>query len=600
MCGFFTAISQKHFATSNSDDLQARGQSLYNKIEQDLKIRGPDESRWMVREGIFFSHARLSIIDLISGQQPMESSDKSRVVVFNGEIYNFQDIRRRNAGYPFHTKSDTECLFTINDLNDPQDFLEDLRGMFSFVMADFRQKKILVARDRFGKKPLFVSKIGDQVFFSSRIKSIMKASDDPLKISNYGLGYYLDFGFIPAPFSIISGIEKLCPGEWRVYDLEGQLQSSGRISFFSENSLLSADHQQIDSSNLTLALKQATKTRLISERPIGLLLSDGVDSSVLAKIYQSTLMESTANKLKAYIFESPDPNLNESVGAADFATKIGLDFDIVKFELSDSNPISEILDKLDEPFADLSIFPTYLVYKKLKESATVAITGDGGDELFGGYPYQFQNNFALDMFRYQGIEHFPLRTWRKIRELPSLFSRNSYLYHRLSTSGLVNSVYFDKFAGLIPREKDRFEELRKKRPEFSFGKDLIKSQWNNTITLGLCDRMLVKVDICSMAAGVEARSPFLDEDLWVMIMKSNYVQTCFDQRVAKKKLIEYASSFKTISTKRGFSMNYEKLARSLNIKKPTLSMSKLRTSHDPPALTNMILTEWINKNGVSV
>jgi len=531
------------------------------------------------------------LMDLKTGQQPMVSSDTERAVVFNGEIYNFKELKNSAKDYTFRTQSDTELLLSLKDLLHPQDFLDSLRGMFSFCLVDYKNDLILVARDRFGKKPLFCGNIGGHFFASSRLKTIqaMTSPHSP-PVSAFGLGYFVDFGFIPAPFSMLEGIEKLLPGEWRVYNLSGQQRRKGFIASRSlPYSINYAQTRHMTNEIFEHTMQMSIQSRLNSERPIGLLLSDGVDSSIIAKMLVDLQNAGKAENIKAIILSSGD-EFDESEGAARFARNIGLNYEIASMDLMGNN-IQSTLDILDEPFADLSIFPTFKAFKALKSYATVALTGDGGDELFGGYPYQYQNRFLYDALpfpSYYGI----LRRLKLFKDLPHALSKPAYLYRRLSNSGLFHSPYYRKYSDQIPKPRDRFEALIASRPDFITGGDISLSQWNNSVSLGLSDRMLTKVDVCSMGAGVEARSPFLDEDLWNLIMLSDATQT--DQLYAKCKtfLKTYLEPYKPVGTKRGFSMNYERLMSSNAKSRHSIVSARFLSDSTPAQIADKIMHNW--------
>lgn len=586
MCGFIVQIECNDQATVEDSD------TLFERIKGDLQIRGPDAQNFIAKDNVFMAHARLSIIAIESGHQPMVTRDFERAVVFNGEIFNHSDLRSDFPSYPFKTTSDTELLLALENIQDPQSFLNNLRGMFSFAVVDFHKKRMLVARDRFGKKPLFVGKLNGKLFASSRINTIVDAlPKSAVEVSKYGLGYFVDFGFIPAPFSIVEGVEKLLPGEWRVYDFSGEVCSKG----FVESRTLPCEIEAQSPTHLSNKsfegmMKSSLQTRLVAERPIGLLLSDGIDSSIIAKTLVDLKSKKLGKDIKAIILASGD-EFDESKGAAKFAKSIGLDYEVVDMQSSQSN-FDEALAIMDEPFADLSFFPTYFAFKALKNYATVALTGDGGDELFGGYPYRFQNRYFGNFFQLSTY-YGPLRRLKLLKDLPHAVSKSSYLYRRLSTSGLFHSPFYKKYKHEIPSIKDRFEALKAARPDFNFDGEISLSQWHNSVSLVLSDRMLTKVDVCSMGAGVEARSPFLDEDLWNSIMQTDATNSDQVTGQCKTFLKNYIGPFKENAPKRGFTMDYSRFTQTGS--KQNRMASKFLSDSQPAEVAERILESWLNR-----
>lgn len=588
MCGFIVQIE------CEGDKPSEDPKTLFHRIEKDLSIRGPDAQKFISQDNVFMAHARLSIIALTTGHQPMLDTTSDRAVVFNGEIYNHLSLRKKFPLHNFRTQSDTEILLAIDNLESPQAFLDDLRGMFSFAIADFRKKRLLVARDRFGKKPLFVGKVNGKLFASSRLNTIINSvGKNAVKVSPYGLGYFADFGFIPAPFSMVEGIEKLLPGEWRVYDLSGNKCSQGFIESRILPGEVDFNHgKRLENEQFEELMRASLQRRLVSERPVGLLLSDGIDSSIVAKTLVDLRKSGLGKDVKAIILASGD-QFDESKGASEFARSLGLDYELVPMK-TDNDSFAEALNIIDEPFADLSLFPTYFAFKALNKYATVALTGDGGDELFGGYPFQYQNRFVGDLLNFPQ-KYGPLRRLKLLKDIPHSLSKSGYLYRRLSTSGLFHSQYYKKYEESIPSPRDRFEALVASRDDFRIKDDIELSQWHNSVSLVLSDRMLTKVDVCSMGAGVEARSPFLDEDFWNLIMKTDATQVDQINSQCKTFLKRYLKPFKDEGPKRGFSVDYSRFSKGKTEGFGKKFSSKFLSDSEPASIADQILSKWFER-----
>lgn len=581
MCGILLQLNR------NEQSLEGEAEFIFNRIHDDLKIRGPDDQGYYSKENIFMAHGRLGILDIENGRQPMLKN--SRVIVYNGEIYNYKELKKQYDGVEYRTNCDTEILLSIPNIDNPSDFLGSLRGMYAFALVDYEQQRLLVARDHFGKKPIYIGNLENKLFVSSRVKTILKLLNSSNRVSPTGLGYYADFGFIPAPFSIIDGVEKLLPGEWRVYDLKGNQLKKGFTNILRYPSSLSPSDQTLEFEDFAEQIYQSTKTRMNSDRPVGVLLSDGIDSSIVTHSIKRIMEEENVN-YKAFILSSGDA-YDESKGAANFAEAIGIDYKIIKMKVNEET-YAEATSALDEPFADLSIFPTYAAFKALKEYATVAITGDGGDELFGGYPYQFNNRFFLNILDFVSSYGF-LRRIKLLKDVPHAFSKKSYLYRRISNSGLFHSSYYQELRKKIPSYEQRYRMLCKSRGNSVFAGDIEQAQWSNSIEIGLKDRMLTKVDVCSMGAKVEARSPFLDEDLWNRCMVYSATSQVFKNKDCKQFLKNYASPFKVNPKKSGFTINYERfLQKSANNIKHSAANKVFSSTHSN-SLVYKILMDWM-------
>ncbi|MDZ7332186.1 MAG: asparagine synthase (glutamine-hydrolyzing), partial [candidate division KSB1 bacterium] len=375
-----------------SDPNRSVDQMVIQKMCDVIVHRGPDEEGNYVTGNVGLGMRRLSIIDLDTGKQPISNEDDTLWIVFNGEIYNFQEIRDEleKRGHRFKTRSDTETILHAYEQYG-EACVQLLNGMFAFAIWDSRDQSLFLARDRLGKKPLYYLHDKDRFIFGSEIKSILQAEDIPRRIDLEALDHFLTFEYIPAPLSIFQDIRKLPPahtlkfkrGEIRVRSYwEMQLRSNG------------ATPDQLKA-QLRDLLQDAVRLRLVSDVPLGAFLSGGIDSSTIVALMAQVMKE----PVKTFSIGFEDSTYNELHYARMIAEKFKTDHHefIIKpdaVELSDT-----LLKFLDEPFGDFSIFPTYLVSKMARQYVTVVLSGDGGDELFAGYDTYIADKIARKYYQ---------------------------------------------------------------------------------------------------------------------------------------------------------------------------------------------------------
>ncbi|MEZ0538239.1 asparagine synthase (glutamine-hydrolyzing) [Fibrella arboris] len=376
------------FTGRGSDD------DLLRMIRQ-LKHRGPDFQGGDVKPGrnalVGLGHARLSIIDLSSGaNQPFYTEDQQIGMVFNGEIYNYVALKEELQAlgkYHFRTTSDTEVLLYLYQEHGVKLF-DKINGMFAFAIYDFRTGQTLLARDRMGKKPLHYSVIGDTLIYGSEPKALLQHPLVSKAISPDALNAYLTFEYVPTPYSIYRDIQKLEPGHYLLFE-------EGKITVNRPFWTIQFNHQPI-SFNAALSqfdalLNDATASRLVADVPLGVFLSGGLDSSAVAYYAQ----KNSESKIKTFSIGFQEKSYDEADYARTVARHLGTDHYEKVLTAQDSlNLLPDITAKLDEPFADASIIPTYLLSQFTRERVTVALGGDGSDELLAGYP-----TFASDYVR---------------------------------------------------------------------------------------------------------------------------------------------------------------------------------------------------------
>jgi len=493
------------------------------KMTTSLHHRGPDADGYYIDEGVALGHRRLSIIDLDTGQQPIHNEDKTVYVIFNGEIYNFPELKREleKRGHRFYTKTDTEVLVHLyEELG--EGLLEKINGMFAFAIWDGKKSKLFLARDRIGIKPLYYAYNGNKLAFASEPKALLQLPWVEGRLDPQGLSHYLSYDFIPVPYCIYKDIRKVPPGHQIVYQ-NGDL----RCERYWDLDLSDRFDWKLDGEEICELIWaefcRGVKMRLISDVPLGVLLSGGIDStSVLA-----ALKHEGVDGVKTFSIGFEDPSFDEAKyfrRAATFFETEHHEEVLAPHKLIEIIP--EVTSVLDEPLADASIMPTYLLSRFTKGYVKVALGGDGGDELFAGYPtYQ-----AFSLSRY--YERFP-RMIRYcieaiVKKLPVSFDNMSFDFRaKKFIDGIAyppverNYIWLGTFSPAMKEELmtngirgelggfNSFHVLHEYLKGKNFGSELGKLLYLDT-KLYLQEGVLAKVDRASMAHGLEVRVPFLD------------------------------------------------------------------------------------------
>ena len=514
MCGIAGFISKENTRI-------AEREQLLDAMCKIITHRGPDEQGTTVEGRAALGMRRLSIIDLKSGQQPIYNESGDKFIVFNGEIYNFRELKieLESLGHKFKTSSDTETILHAFE-EYGTNCLEHLRGMFAFAIWDKTDESLFIARDRVGKKPLFYSltKNGEFVF-GSELKSLLKNDNVSREIDFSALDSYLTFGYVPEEFCIFKEVRKLQPGHFLTYK-NGEIKTEKYWDFtYAKPVEIKTEAEYIE--ELQRLIKEAVKIRLVSEVPLGAFLSGGVDSSTVVAM-MSQLLDVP---VKTFSIGFNEDSFNE----LKFARMAADHFKTEHHEFIVTPDLVEIIDDLvwhfDEPFADPSSLPTYMVSKMAREYVTVALSGDGGDEVFAGY-----TRYANDKKR-RGFEKLPKvirqNVLQKLSEkLPSGTYGKNFLYNTSldAIDRYIDSVsYFNKL-----RRKSLYsnEFLAKLGSGFGAG-EVVFEQLATSVSTGndvdnllyldsktyLPGDILTKVDRMSMATSLEARVPFLDHKL---------------------------------------------------------------------------------------
>ena len=352
--------------------------SLIEKMTLTIKHRGPDDEGQVIVDTIGLGMRRLSIIDLATGHQPLSNEDDAVWIVFNGEIYNFKNLRDEleQKEHRFKTISDTESIIHGYEMWG-EDVCKKLNGMFGFAIWDRQKKKLLLGRDRLGIKPLYYYEDDEKIVFGSEIKSILQAPNVHLTIDFQALNNYLTFEYIPAPRSIFKEIRKLKPGHWLTWQA-GQIKI--RSYWHLEPNIADWNEKEAED-QLRSILKDSVKMRLISDVPLGAFLSGGIDSSIIVSLMADLQKE----PVKTFSIGFKESSYNELKYARAVANKYHTDHYELTIEPKALELTEKLIKHLDEPFGDFSIFPTFLVSQMARDVVTVVLSGDGGDELFAGY-----------------------------------------------------------------------------------------------------------------------------------------------------------------------------------------------------------------------
>ena len=349
-----------------------------------IRHRGPDDEGHYVAPGVALGMRRLSVIDVAGGTQPVANEDGSIQVVFNGEIYNYRELRETlvKRGHALASHSDTETLVHLYE--DERDRLvHRLRGMFAFAIWDARRGRLLIARDRLGIKPLYYWEPpnGGGVAFASELKSFLALDSFPRRLDPVALAEYLTLGYVPQPHSIFDAVKKLSPGHVLSWDRERGLQVAEYWTPVREEAPSMNEREATE--ELRRLLAETVRYHLEADVPLGAFLSGGIDSSTVVAHMAREMGES--RRVRTFSIGFDEPEFNEAPHAADVARALGTEHTELIVHADADALVEEVVRFFDEPFADSSALPTYLVSKLAREHVTVALSGDGGDELFGGY-----------------------------------------------------------------------------------------------------------------------------------------------------------------------------------------------------------------------
>ena len=472
-----------------------------------LAHRGPDADGLFVQEGIGLASRRLAIIDLAGGDQPIANEDGDVVVVQNGELYNHVDLRRslERAGHRFRTRSDTEVLVHAYE-EWGHGFAARLRGMFAVALWDARERRLTLARDRFGIKPLYYRDVGGELAFASELDALPRGELDPDAIEAF-----LAFNAIPAPLSIYREIRKLPPGHLLTWQA-----GVVKLERFARPGPLPPRHDADEAELLEecrARLRDSVRAHLVADVPVGVLLSGGVDSGALAAL----AAEESTGPVRTFSIGFEEASFDELAGARSVAERYGTQHRELVLRPDAALLLPALAAAFDEPFGDSSALPTYLVSKLAAEDVKVALSGEGGDELFGGYYTYVADQLAArlgGLARTAGplVERLPTSTARASFDLKAKrFVRSAHLPPLERHHGWKEILAPAVRAELTGRTSgfDPVDLLRARYAETEGHEQLTRLQDVDFGTY-LVDDLLVKTDRASMAWSLEARVPFLD------------------------------------------------------------------------------------------
>lgn len=493
---------------------------ILRAMRERLTHRGPDDAgEWYSPDfRVGLAHRRLAIIDLSPrGRQPMCDGPGKLVIVFNGEIYNFLDLRERleKMGHSFRSMSDTEVILEAYRAWGT-DCLKELNGMFAFCLYDDERRIFFLARDRAGEKPLYYRYSQGQFAFASELKALMADPGTQRNLNLEAVNYFLAYGYVPAPMSILHGVEKLPQAHAMVYDIDQDSLRSWKYWDLPET--VSHDHASLEElgSEFESLLRDAVRRQMVSDVPLGILLSGGCDSSLVTALAS----EIAPKPLRTFTVSFPGhPKYDEAPFARIVADHFGTEHNEIIADETSVGVIEELAAQFDEPFADHAMIPTYLVSRAIRRYVTVALSGDGGDELFGGYPHYVS---LLKLARLRRLIPPPLRSLAAgcaSRFLPvGTRYRNHVIGFRNQFDESVAHInlYFDKHARqqLLNREIIGAIDLglpeRQRMAHCLAPHSPLRQAMQTDFMTTLADGYLVKVDRASMLASLEVRAPFLD------------------------------------------------------------------------------------------
>ncbi|MBL4757463.1 MAG: asparagine synthase (glutamine-hydrolyzing) [Rhizobiales bacterium] len=517
MCGIagFFRINDKE---RRPDD----GKHVLRQIET-MWYRGPDAQKVEIGPGVGLGHARLSIIDLSHGaDQPMYSASGQTCVVFNGEIYNFQELRQEleQLGHSFRTQSDTEVIVEGYEAWGT-DMINRLRGMFAIALWDKARDMLVLYRDRVGKKPLFYSEQNGTLLFASEPKGILCWPGVRREPDLEAIHEYLTFQYVPSPMSAFKGLKKLPPAHMLVLKRGGTPRVTRYFALPKPTKTYERPMEQLQE-ELVHLLKESVRLRLISDVPVGAFLSGGVDSSAVVAM----MAQASSSQVRTFTIGFEEQQFDERQYARQVAERYGTKHEEFLVRPDAMSIIDDLVYHYNEPFADSSAIPTYYVSKIAREHVTVILNGDGGDESFLGYT-RYLSCKGVDQF--DRIPHKLARTLQQIAcSMPDFLDRYrlpryarkmaTKLYERPSrryepaiaffSDAVKQSLYGPGMKDFLHRSAlDRLDPYFDEAPNMLLG-----AAWADTHNY-LPDALMVKVDIASMAHSLEARSPFLDHKL---------------------------------------------------------------------------------------
>ena len=516
MCGIAGWINLKQ------SDAKDHAEAVLHSMCETILHRGPNSEGLWLDDTVALGMRRLSIIDLHTGDQPVFSEDKSVIVMMNGELYNYREVRAdlEKKGHKFITKSDTEILPHLYE-EYGEDLVDHLNGMYAFSLWDTRKKKLIIARDRFGEKPLYYGIFDGNLLYASEPKAILAHPSVTPELNLDALRHYLSYDYVPAPHSIYKGISKLPAAHvMTVENGEVRTRRYWNLTFAKNGNVSSFDRAAVELKDL---LSDAVRMRLVADVPLGVLLSGGVDSSTVAAFATQHATET----VKTFSIGFTEDSFDETKYARQVAAHLGTDHhEEILSVAKAAELISDIGAWLDEPMSDGSLIPTYLLARFVRKHVTVALGGDGGDELFAGYPMYYAHKVAKLYSTVPGFVRSGLIE-PLVRRLPVSTKNLSFEYKakRFVRASKYDTItrHHSWFGSFTPDEQkllltenalsnsngDIYAGAREMLKLCDATSEIEQMQYLD-MNFYMAEDILTKVDRASMAVSLETRAPFLD------------------------------------------------------------------------------------------
>lgn len=555
MCGFVAIFSDKKSFLSQKKLEFARDM---------LEKRGPDDQGVWIDEQVALAHRRLAILDLSpSGHQPMQSASGDLVIVFNGEIYNFLELKEVIGG-EWTTTSDTEVILRGYE-KWGSDCVKHFRGMFAFVIWDKKNQTLFGARDRLGVKPFYYAHVDGNLFCASRPKALWQYvySDGKLKYNQQSLRYFLEGGFVPGDGTSFEGIFKLLPGHLMFYSKNQglKIEQYWNMTDFSEASEFAGASENDLANEFTTRFTEAVRLRLISDVPLGAFLSGGLDSSLVV----AAMSRLSTTQVKTFSIGFEDKEYDES----DYALAVSKHFntehhsEILNVDgLVDLIP--EMLRTFDEPFFDSSAFPSIAVSKLARKHVSVVLTGDGGDEFFGGYHYYkiigkmgaFYSlpRFANALARH-AVSYFPSHRFQLLEQsMGKADTSELYAFLRSIQKDYPSPISIEgkrSTQSIVEYYMHQFSELKGALPSLDPMAEAMRMDAQNILP----NEYLTKVDLATMSQSIEARNPFLDHKLieWALTLPVEFkIKNGLTKRILRKAAADVLPPHIVQGKKKGF------------------------------------------------
>ncbi|MGQ9661376.1 MAG: asparagine synthase (glutamine-hydrolyzing) [Kiritimatiellia bacterium] len=520
MCGICGLI--------NTDPEKPVDRELLRRMNAELRHRGPDNDGFFIEANVGLAMRRLAIIDLVTGHQPIANEDGTLQIVFNGEVYNHPELRAEleQRGHLLRTRSDTEVILHLFEERGP-DCLDALRGMFALAIWDRRERRLFLARDRLGKKPLYYAQLDEVFLFASEIKSILVHPGVRREADLEAIDHYLTLQYVPDPLSAFRMVRKLPPAHWLTWHAR-KLHIARYWNVNYEPKWYANEQEYVR--ELRQRLSEAVHIRLISDVPLGAHLSGGIDSSIVVAL----MAEASARPVKTFSIGFEEERFSELAFARSVAKKLRTDHhEFVVSYGSVPETVEKLLSHFDEPFADSSALAVYHLAKLTREHVTVALNGDGGDELFGGYQRYVLDRYAnlyshLPRFVTQRLVPRLVGWLREPTHIPPESNFVAGLRRLAQVAAVTSKASIIRWGSYFTDEMKKllWREHYAQKESFCRTAELLAHFFDTAPAVSFLDRtlytdtssylpgdLLVKADRMTMAHSLEARSPFLDHKL---------------------------------------------------------------------------------------